>query len=108
MGLLKWMPDSMYLKNKYRTLLGRKLDLDNPKSFNEKLQWLKIHDRKSAYTTMVDKYAVKRFNSPIVRPLSDLTQRDNHILFFIWLRLDEPDGCRMSSCEKSSTYIQTD
>jgi hypothetical protein len=83
MGLLKWMPDSMYLKNKYRTLLGRKLDLDNPKSFNEKLQWLKIHDRKSAYTTMVDKYAVKRFNSPIVRPLSDLTQRDNHILFFI-------------------------
>lgn len=41
----------------------------------------KIHDRKSAYTTMVDKYAVKRFNSPIVRPLSDLTQRDNHILF---------------------------
>lgn len=33
MGLLKWMPDSMYLKNKYRTLLGRKLDLDNPKSF---------------------------------------------------------------------------
>ena len=62
---------------------GRKLDLDNPKSFNEKLQWLKIHDRKSAYTTMVDKYAVKRFNSPIVRPLSDLTQRDNHILFFI-------------------------
>lgn len=61
MGLLKWMPDSMYLKNKYRTLLGRKLDLDNPKSFNEKLQWLKIHDRKSAYTTMVDKYAVKQY-----------------------------------------------
>lgn len=61
MGLLKWMPDSMYLKNKYRTLLGRELDLDNPKSFNEKLQWLKIHDRKSAYTTMVDKYAVKQY-----------------------------------------------
>ena len=35
------------------------MDLDNPKTFNEKLQWLKLYDRRPEYTTMVDKYEVK-------------------------------------------------
>ena len=37
------------------------MNLDNPQTFNEKLQWLKIHDRKPIYTTMADKYAVKKY-----------------------------------------------
>lgn len=41
--------------------MGRKLDLKNPKTFSEKLQWLKLYDRKPIYTTMVDKYAVKQY-----------------------------------------------
>lgn len=44
-----------------RTILHSELDLKNPKGFNEKLQWLKIYDRKAEYTTMVDKYAVKQY-----------------------------------------------
>ena len=40
---------------------GLKMDLDNPKTFNEKLQWLKLHDRKPEYTRMVDKYEAKLY-----------------------------------------------
>lgn len=54
-------PDKLYLKIKYRITMKKKLDLDNPKTFNEKLQWLKIHDRKPEYTTMVDKFAVRDY-----------------------------------------------
>lgn len=41
--------------------MGKELDLNNPETFNEKLQWLKIHNRNPLYTTMVDKYAVKKY-----------------------------------------------
>lgn len=44
----------------YRIRTGEKLHLDNLKTFNEKMQWLKINDRKTIYTMMVDKYAVKK------------------------------------------------
>ena len=40
------MPDNQYLKCMFRARMGRKLDLDNPQTFNEKLQWLKLHDRR--------------------------------------------------------------
>lgn len=59
--LLDWMPDEQYLKLMYWAILHRKLDLKNPKTFNEKLQWLKLHDRKTEYTVMVDKYEAKRY-----------------------------------------------
>ena len=55
----KYLPDSLYLCWQYRLLMGRNLDLNNPKTFTEKIQWLKIHNRKPLMTTMVDKYAVK-------------------------------------------------
>lgn len=55
------LPDDVYLKLRYRALLGRKLDLSNPKTFNEKLQWLKLYDRKPEYTMMVDKYRVREY-----------------------------------------------
>jgi len=41
--------------------MGKKLNLDNPKTFNEKLQWLKLYDRNPLYTTLVDKYAVRQY-----------------------------------------------
>ena len=59
-GLLNWMPDTIYLKILYWASMGEKLNLDNPQGFNEKLQWLKLYDRNSTYTTLVDKYAVKK------------------------------------------------
>ncbi|MCH5250055.1 MAG: glycosyl transferase [Lachnospiraceae bacterium] len=41
--------------------MGYQLNIDNPKTFNEKLQWLKLYNRKPEYTRMVDKYEVKQF-----------------------------------------------
>lgn len=59
--LLDWMPDEKYLKMAFRAKMGYPLNLENPKTFNEKLQWLKLHDRKPLYTTLVDKYAVRQY-----------------------------------------------
>lgn len=61
MGLTRWMSDEQFLKKEYFLQMGKPLNLNDPKTFNEKLQWLKIHNRKPEYTTMVDKYAVKQY-----------------------------------------------
>lgn len=55
------IPDRMFLKYQYHYVFGKKLDLKYPKTFNEKLQWLKLYDRNPLYTTLVDKYAVKKW-----------------------------------------------
>lgn len=55
------MPDEEFLKRMYKAKTGRTLHLDDPKTFNEKLQWLKIHDHNPAYTKMVDKLEVKKY-----------------------------------------------
>lgn len=59
--LLCWMSDKMYLSIGYRLKFGKKLDLKNPKTFNEKLQWLKLYDRKKVYSDFADKYKVKKY-----------------------------------------------
>lgn len=55
------LPDKVYLKWRYKKLLGRKLNLEYPVLFQEKLHWLKLHDRKPVYHQMVDKYEAKKF-----------------------------------------------
>lgn len=65
-GLYDNMDDEKYLKRKYKACMGKELHLDSPQTFNEKLQWLKLHDRKPEYTTMVDKYAVKKYVADII------------------------------------------
>lgn len=55
------VPDAWYLKEKYKDCMKRKLDLENPRSFNEKLQWLKVYNRNPKYTMMVDKYLVREY-----------------------------------------------
>lgn len=57
----KKLPDDIYLKLQYYSVFGKKLNLKNPKTFNEKLQWLKLYDRKPEYTTMVDKVEAKKW-----------------------------------------------
>lgn len=59
-------PDKLFLKLKFRLTMGQKLNLRTPKTFNEKLQWLKLYNRKPEYTTMVDKYAVKEYVAKII------------------------------------------
>lgn len=60
------IPDEVALKIHYRLQLGEKLSLNSPKTFNEKIQWLKINNRKPEYTAMVDKYAVKKIIADII------------------------------------------
>ena len=64
--ILKLIPDKIFLKWKYKKILGKKLDLNNPQTFNEKLQWLKLYNRKPEYTKMVDKYEVKEYIKEII------------------------------------------
>lgn len=52
-----------FLKKKFQVRIGYPLNLKNPETFNEKLQWLKLYNHKPEYTTMVDKLAVKKYVS---------------------------------------------
>ena len=58
--IARLLPDRLWISILYRVKMGKKLDLKNPKSFNEKLQWLKLYDRRSEHIEMVDKYAAKQ------------------------------------------------
>ena len=60
-GMFNKMPDDEYLKRRFKACMGEELHLDNPQTFNEKLQWLKLYDRKPEYTIMVDKYKVREY-----------------------------------------------
>lgn len=67
-ALLRRMPylipdDAKYLKVLYWLHFHAKLNLEHPKKFSEKLQWLKLYNHHPLYTTLVDKYAVKEYVS---------------------------------------------
>lgn len=57
----KLIPDKLFLKIKFKYHIGKKLNLKNPQTFNEKLQWLKLYDRNPLYTKLVDKYEVRKY-----------------------------------------------
>ena len=61
LGRLNWMPDKWYLSLMFRSKMGYWMNWKNPKTFNEKLQWLKIYDRNPLYTKLVDKYEVRKY-----------------------------------------------
>ena len=62
----KIIPDKLFIKIRYRYKMNKRLNLEEPKSFNEKLQWLKLYDRNPEYIKMVDKYDVKKYVSNII------------------------------------------
>lgn len=55
------IPDERFAKRTFRSRLGYDLDLDNPKTFNEKIQWLKLNERDPLHTLCADKYAVRGY-----------------------------------------------
>lgn len=59
--LFRLIPDSLYISLLYKKNIGRWPSLSNPQTFTEKLQWLKLHNRRPEYSTMVDKYYVKEY-----------------------------------------------
>lgn len=56
-----FLSDKDYIRCSYRLWLHKRLNLKNPQSFTEKLQWLKIHDHNPLYTILVDKFEVKKW-----------------------------------------------
>lgn len=68
LGMKRSTPDDVFLRHVYKAHFGKELDLDHPRTFNEKLQWLKLHDRNPLYTTLVDKYEVKDHVARIIGP----------------------------------------
>lgn len=64
---LGWiLSDKAFLKCQYYLHMGKRLNLSSPQTYNEKLNWLKLYDRKPIYTTLVDKYSVKDYVSRII------------------------------------------
>lgn len=59
-------PDKLYLKLLYYLEIGDRLDLENPRTYNEKLQWLKLYNRDPAHSKMVDKYEAKKYVAGII------------------------------------------
>jgi hypothetical protein len=62
----KIIPDRPYLKICYRAYTGLKLNLDNPRSFNEKMQWLKLNDKKDWYWKIADKVEVREYVKDLI------------------------------------------
>ena len=62
----RFVSDENFVKWTYYLTFRKKLDLDNPQTFNEKLQWLKLYDRREEYTQMVDKYEAKKFVANLI------------------------------------------
>ena len=58
-----WLNDEKFLKVLYYLRTNKRLNLDNPTSFNEKIQWLKINDRQKLYITLADKFKVREYIS---------------------------------------------
>lgn len=66
LGLTNKIDDLNFLKKKFKIHMGYELDLNTPKTYNEKLQWLKIYDRNPKYTNLVDKYEVKNLIASLI------------------------------------------
>ena len=85
LNCMSFLSDEVYLKIRYRLEFGKKLDLKNPQTFNEKLNWLKINNRRPEYNKLVDKYLVRQY-------ISDTIGEEYLIpLLGVWNSFDEID-----------------
>ena len=65
-GFFSYMSDEKFIKMKYKAKMGKKLNIDNPKTYNEKLQWIKLYDHNPLYTKLVDKFEVKSYVADVI------------------------------------------
>lgn len=82
---LQKLSDEDFLKKKFKENTGKKLNLSNPLTFNEKLQWLKLYDRNPLYTQLVDKYAVREY------VISKIGKEYLNELYGVYLHFDDID-----------------
>ena len=64
--LSRLIPDRIYLQIVYFKHFRRFINFNNPKTFNEKIQWLKLNYRNEEYTKLVDKYRVKQYITKLI------------------------------------------
>lgn len=57
------IPSKLWLSWRFKRKFGRSINWENPTTFNEKLQWLKVYDRKPIYSTMVESNCPPRNNN---------------------------------------------
>lgn len=79
------IPDKLFLKALYRIKTGRKLSFKNPKTYSEKLNWLKVYDHNPLYTKLVDKYEVRDFVK------QEIGEEYLFPLIGVWDKFDEID-----------------
>ncbi len=58
--------DERYIKWFYYLVFGKRINLDNPTTYSEKLQWLKLHDKRAIYTELVDKYRSRFYTEKLL------------------------------------------
>ena len=78
-----------FIKAKFKIDLGYELDLDNPKTFNEKMQWLKFFNQRKDLNIMADKHLVKRYVSDIIGQEHIATE------YGAWNKFDEVDFTKL-------------
>ena len=76
-GVYNSMDDKEYLERKYESIFNIKLDLENPETFNQKIQWLKLYFRRPEFTQYVDKYAVREYIAN--KPANKITVNEGEI-----------------------------
>ena len=88
-GDLTKISDEKYIHLKYKRIMGKKLNLGNPITFNEKLQWLKLNDQNPKYPKLVDKYEVRKHIEEMIG--------DNYLipLLGVWDNFDEIDFSKL-------------
>lgn len=88
-GLFPFLTDKRFLEKKFKNTFGYPIHWKSPKTFNEKLQWLKLYDRKPDYIRMVDKFEVKKFVADIIG--------DEYIIptLGVWNAFDEIDFSKL-------------
>ncbi|CAZ96062.1 ATP-grasp fold amidoligase family protein [Zobellia galactanivorans] len=79
------LPDKIFLAYKYRISMGKKLQLNPPTTLNEKINWLKLYDRRDILTKCADKYKVReiileRIGDKYLVPLYFQTKNPNEIV----------------------------
>ena len=78
------LSDKELIQIKYKEFLSKNVNLENPKLFTEKIQWLKLNDRRDTYTLCADKYLVRNYveekiGSKYLIPLVSITENYNDI-----------------------------
>lgn len=115
-GFFKGMDDEKYLKKMYKSKFKMPLDLEHPKAYTAKLQWLKLHDRKDIYSVFADKVAVRDYIAeklgndylvPAIAVYNSVDEIDwNDLPQRFVLKCSHGSGCNIICTDKSNLNIE--